>query len=80
MPAWRIEQIIRVRHRHGLYHGIQTNKTVDVNNTNIDLDGNKIKFLHGLPYRPHSQGVVERLHRIIKKGLSSYKLKLKKNI
>ena len=39
---------------------------------------NKIKFLHGLPYRPHSQGVVERLHRIIKKGLSSYKLKLKK--
>ena len=39
---------------------------------------NKIKFIHGLPYRPHSQGVVERLHRIIKKGLNCYKLKLKK--
>ena len=39
---------------------------------------NKIKFIHGLPYRLHSQGVVERLHRIIKKGLNSYKLKLKK--
>ena len=39
---------------------------------------NKIKFIYGLPYRPHSQGVVERLHRIIKRGLNSYKLKLKK--
>ena len=39
---------------------------------------NKIKFIHGLPYRPHSQGVVERLNRIIKKGLNRYKLKLKK--
>ena len=39
---------------------------------------NRIKFIHGLPYRPHQQGVVERLHRVIKKGLNSYKLKLKK--
>ena len=39
---------------------------------------NEIKFIHGLPYRPHSQGVVERLHRVIKRGLNSYKLKLKK--
>ena len=30
-------------------------------------DKNGIKFIHGLPYRPHSQGVVERLQRIIKK-------------
>ena len=39
---------------------------------------NEIKFIHGLPYRPHSQGVVERLHGVIKRGLNSYKLKLKK--
>ena len=39
---------------------------------------NNIKFMHGLPYRPHSQGVVARLHLIIKSGINSYKLKLKK--
>jgi len=40
---------------------------------------NNIKSIHGLPYRPHSQGVVERLHHVIKRGLNSYKLKLKKH-
>jgi hypothetical protein len=40
---------------------------------------NEIKFIHCLPYRPHSQGVVERFHRLIKRGLNSYKLKLKKS-
>ena len=34
---------------------------------------NNIKFFHGLPYRPHSQGVVERVHRIIKHGLLCFK-------
>ena len=38
-----------------------------------------IKFLHGLPYRPHSQGVVERVHRIIQKELICYKERMKKN-
>ena len=38
---------------------------------------NNIKFLHGLPYRPHSQGVVERVHRVIKKGLLCHKEDLK---
>ncbi len=32
-------------------------------------ENNHVKFIHGLPYRPHSQGVIERIHRIIKKGL-----------
>ena len=41
---------------------------------------NNIKFLHGLPYRPHSQGVVERCHRIIQKGLKCLYLKYKKII
>ncbi len=39
---------------------------------------NNIKFVHGLPYLPHSEGVVERLHRIIKRGLLCYKLCMKK--
>ena len=38
---------------------------------------NMVKFIHGLPYRPHSQGVVELVHRIIKKGLLCYKEDLK---
>ena len=38
---------------------------------------NNIKLLHGLPYRPHSQGVVERVHQIIEKGLYAQKLELK---
>ena len=36
-----------------------------------------IKFIDDLPYRPHSQGVVERLHTIIKRGLYCYKNKFK---
>ena len=38
---------------------------------------NGVRFVHGLPYRPHSQGVVERVHRIIKFGLMCYKQDLK---
>ena len=34
---------------------------------------NNVIFIHGLPYCPHSQGVVERVHRIIKFGLLCYK-------
>jgi len=32
-----------------------------------------VKLIHGLPYLPHSQGVVERVHRVIKKGLLCHK-------
>ena len=38
---------------------------------------NNILFVHGLPFRPHSQGVVERVHRIIRYGLLCYKEDLK---
>ena len=41
-------------------------------------DSNNVKFIHGLPYRPHSQGVVEHVHRIIKKGLLCHKEDLQK--
>ena len=40
-------------------------------------ENNHVKIIHGLPYRPHSQGVVERIHRIIKKGLLCHKEDLK---
>ena len=30
------------------------------------LNDNEIKFIHGSPYNPHSQGVVERFHQTIK--------------
>ena len=33
------------------------------------MEDNNIKFVHGLPYKPHSQGVCERVHRTIKTGL-----------
>ena len=39
---------------------------------------NNIKFIHGLLYRSHSKGVVEKLHHVVKRGLNSYKLTLKK--
>ena len=29
----------------------------------------KINYIHGMPYNPHSQGVVERFHKTIKDGL-----------
>ena len=32
---------------------------------------NNIKFIHGLPYRPHSHRVVERLYRVIKEQLQT---------
>ena len=34
----------------------------------------KIKFIHGLPYKPHSQGICEIVHKIIKVGLIFKKL------
>ena len=35
------------------------------------LEENNIKFIHGAPYNPHSQGVVERFHQTIKDLLYS---------
>ena len=33
------------------------------------LSENNIKYVKGLPYKPHSQGVCERVHKTIKTGL-----------
>ena len=33
------------------------------------LSDNKIKFIKGKPYNPHSQGTVERVHRTVRNGL-----------
>ena len=38
------------------------------------MNQNNIKFIHGLPWKPHSQGVFERVHRTIKTGLIVKKL------
>ena len=38
------------------------------------MNENKIKYITGLPYKPHSQGVCERLHKTIKAGLLVKKL------
>ena len=40
---------------------------------------NGIKFIHGLPYKPHSQGVCEIVHKTIKTGLILRKLDNKSN-
>ena len=36
---------------------------------NIYLDGQQIKFVHGRPYHPESQGCIERSHRTLQEGL-----------
>ena len=38
------------------------------------MQENKIKFIHGQPYKPHSQGVFEIVHKTIKAGLILRKL------
>ena len=40
-------------------------------------DVNNVKFIYFLSYRSHFQGVVEPVHRIIKKGLQCHKEDLK---
>ena len=43
------------------------------------LRDNNIKFIHGNPYNPHSQGVVERFHQTIKDLLYCYYFDENKN-
>ena len=43
------------------------------------LQVNDIKFIHGLSYKPHSQGVFEIVHKTIKTGLILRKLDNKSN-
>ena len=40
------------------------------------MKDNNIKYVHGLPYKPHSQGVCKRVHRTIKTGLLVKKFKI----
>ena len=42
------------------------------------MEENKIQYVHGLPYKPHSQGVCEIVHKTIKVGLIVKKLEDKK--
>ena len=34
------------------------------------VQNNNIKFIHDIPYNPHSQGTIERFHYTIKKYLA----------
>lgn len=43
------------------------------------MNENHIKFIHWKPYNPHSQGVVERVHRTIRTALICKYLEDKKN-
>ena len=43
------------------------------------LKENNVEFIHGAPYNPHSQGVVERFHQTIKDLLFSMITEEKKN-
>ena len=40
------------------------------NKTNEFYTKNNIRFIHGIPYNPHSQGTIERFHYTIKKYLA----------
>ena len=33
------------------------------------MEENKIQYVHGLPYKPHSQGICEIVHKTIGVGL-----------
>ena len=39
------------------------------------MNKRNIKFKHGLPYKSHSQGVCERIHRTINAGLIVKRIK-----
>ena len=41
------------------------------------MEENKIQYVHGLPYKPHSQGVCEVVHKTIKIGLIVKKIENK---
>ena len=41
----------------------------------IIVNDNEIKIVHGLPYKPHSQGVYEIVNKAIRIGLIVKKLK-----
>ena len=43
------------------------------------MKDNNIKYVHGLPYKPHSQGVCERVHKTIKTSLLIKKLENNNN-
>ena len=43
------------------------------------MEKNNIQYVHGLPYKPHSQGVCEIVHKTMKVGLIVKKLEEKKN-
>ena len=64
---------------YGKPHSIGTDNGREFKNKLINdyMNEKKIKFIHGLPYKPHSQGVCEIVHKTIKVGLILRKLENK---
>ena len=59
---------------YGFPDEIGSDKESEFKNTLVEnfLVKHNIKFIHGNPYNPHSQGVVERFHQTLKDLLFSY--------
>ena len=56
---------------NGFPNEIGSDNGKEFRNNLIDdyLKSKNINYIHGMPYNPHSQGVVERFHKTIKDGL-----------
>ena len=56
---------------HGFPKELGSDNGKELHNKLIEnyLNGKNIIFLHGMPYNPHSQGVVERFHKTVKDSL-----------
>ena len=61
---------------HGYPEELGTDNSPEFSNRKLNefLLSKNIKFIHGRPFNPRSQGSVERLHRTLKINLLSYKL------
>jgi len=46
---------------------------------NVYLEEQQIKFVHGRPYHPESQGCIERSHKTLQEGLKKYYVQNKAN-
>ena len=66
--AIKLEECIK---KFGIPEQIGSDNGSEFINKNVKnlLESNNIKFIHGKPYNPHSQGTVELVHRTVSDGL-----------
>ena len=65
----------------GAPHILQSDNGREFNNQRITiyLEEQQVKFLHGRPYHPESQGCIERAHRTLQEGLKKMYIEEKSN-